>query len=133
MNKWKATIGVVLLFTVGALFGSIGTGMYIKNRHVQLREKPTAKAAFIVDRLTRKLRLTSDQQAQVERIVQKHQIQIATLRLTHRAQVRHILDQIMTEIQTILTPDQQRKMEPILNKLEKKRRQHLKRFGNYRH
>ena len=63
--------------------------------------------------------LTPEQRAKLERIRterrSKQQIQIATLRLRHRAQVRNILDQTMTKIQSILTSDQQRKMEPILN------------------
>jgi DNA-binding MarR family transcriptional regulator len=83
---------------------------------------PVMEDLFVLKQRTRSqinLVLTPEQRTKLEKIRterrSKQQIQIATLRLRHRAQVRNILDQTMTKIQSILTSDQQRKMEPILN------------------
>ena len=82
MNKIKLASGVILVFIVGVLAGSLGTGIYFKHRIGQFTAGgPTlpARAQILLDRFSNKLDLTDSQRADIEKIIKESQEKILAL------------------------------------------------------
>ena len=61
MTRWKLITGIALVFILGALAGSIGTGFYFKHRYPPRITDPEARKAFILEKFSKELNLTRDQ------------------------------------------------------------------------
>ena len=71
MKKWRLIAGVILVFILGLLAGSVGTQLYQRSWSERFRKTPEARRALVLKRLTEDLRLTEDQQRRVEVIVKE--------------------------------------------------------------
>jgi hypothetical protein len=124
MNHFKLWIGISLVFILGGVIGSLGTGYVLKEREHRFLRSPAGRTGFIVDRLTRKLELNDTQKSRVATIVQKIQEKSHSRFMTHREEMKSILNEGIAEIRKELTPQQQEKMDQLHRKFEKKRMAH---------
>jgi hypothetical protein len=69
--RWKLISGLLLVFVLGILAGSVGTGFYLKHRLAPLIKEPRARKTFIMKRLSKELNLTSDQKTKIDPIVEQ--------------------------------------------------------------
>lgn len=122
MNHLKLWIGVSLVFILGGLVGSLGTGYVLKEREHRFFRSPAGRTGFIVERLTRKLDLSDAQKADIATIVQKVQEKSHARFMSHREEMRSILNEGIAEIRKGLTPQQQEKMDQLHQEFQKKRR-----------
>jgi len=120
MNKLKLAVGVILVFLVGALAGSLGTGVYLRHR----MEKFTAdgpgrpsRTAFLMERLSNELDLSDAQRAEVEKIVEEYQEKIFAVRRKFLPEIKKITDQSLALIRDKLNNEQQQKMDKLHEKL----------------
>ena len=68
MNKLKLIAGVILIFLVGALAGSLGTGLYLSHGIKGFGKEvsgPHRKEALVMERLSSKLDLSKSQRAEI--------------------------------------------------------------------
>ena len=96
MNKLKLAVGVTLVFLVGALAGSLGTGVYLKHRMEKFtvgRPGRPPRTAFLMRRLSRELDLTDAQRAEVKEIVEEYQEKIFAVRRKFLPKIKEITDQ----------------------------------------
>jgi hypothetical protein len=121
MKRWKLWIGLSLVFILGGVIGSLGTGYVLKEREHRFFRNPAGRTGFIVERLTRKLDLTETQKAEIEKIVQKMQEKSRPRFMSHHEEMRSILNEGLAEIRKRLTPRQQEKMDQLHQEFERKR------------
>ncbi|MFH0726336.1 MAG: hypothetical protein V2B19_08320 [Pseudomonadota bacterium] len=121
MNHFKLWVGISLVFILGGVIGSLGTGYVLKEREHRFFHSPAGRTGFIVERLTRKLELSDAQKADIATIVQKIQEKSHTRFMSHREEMRSILEEGIAEIRKKLTPPQQEKMDRLHREFEKKR------------
>jgi Spy/CpxP family protein refolding chaperone len=121
MKHWKLWIGILLVFILGAVAGSLVTGYVLKEHEHGFSHNPAKRAAFIVDRLTRKLDLSDTQKAEVEKIIQKTEEKSHARFMSHREEMRAIRNEGIAEIRKGLTPEQQEKMDQLRQEFERKR------------
>ena len=69
--------------------------------------------AFALERLTKSLNLTPDQQTKVQPLIDQARPQIIAIHKDAMEKTHAIMDKTMTQIRPILTPDQQKKFDAL--------------------
>jgi len=118
MKKWKLITGVVLVFVLGALAGSLGTHLYQRQWSERFWKDPAARRAVFLQRLMRKLQLTEVQQKEFKAIVEEVDRKLLALRKESRAEIKGIIDESFTRMKEKLDPDQQKTLEEFKAKHE---------------
>jgi hypothetical protein len=113
--------GLVVLFFAGALTGIAGATLYHQyEQEHQWERGPTAKHERIMKRLTHELALTPAQQADIEPIISRTHVEILQLRFSHQPEVEQALTQGMAEIKTKLSAEQQKELDALYAKLQRR-------------
>ena len=123
MKNYKAVIGILLVFMLGAASGAIVTHMVDRDRHEAfLHGDPAAREEAIIRRLARKLALDQQQQEQVRRIVHENHLAMQEIRKRSRPQIETILEQGQKEISALLRADQLAVFQKIIAERKELRR-----------
>jgi ATP-dependent Lon protease len=122
--RWKLISGLLLVFVLGILVGSLTTGFYVKHRLAPFVKDPKARKAFIMRKLTKELQLTSTQKSQIEPIVEQMIEKRREYYLKNRPQIKEIMDQGFDKIEAQLTDDQKEKLEKL--------REHFKKYKRHK-
>ena len=128
--RWKLISGLLLVFVLGILAGSLGTEFYLKHRLAPLMKDPRAKKAFIMNKLSKELNLSSDQKSKIEPIVEQMLEKRREYYLKNRPQVKTIFDQGFAQISEELNEDQKKRLDGLREKFRRRRGERdPKRFG----
>lgn len=110
----KAIVGILLVFILGAVSGSVVTYVVLQNRVEAFRHGgPEAREEQIVKRLSRELGLDSGQQEQVRGIIHETHTAIREMRGQMRPRIEAVLEQGQTRISAVLKPEQREKFAKI--------------------
>jgi hypothetical protein len=108
MKKWKVFLGIALIFAAGFLSGITITRWVVRRRVEQLTTwNPDATRRVILARLTRELKLTPRQQAELDPILADMQADLLRLRSRFQPETHQIVVKRAREMAPFLTPDQQ--------------------------
>jgi flagellar basal body-associated protein FliL len=134
-SRSVAILLVLAVFILGVALGSIGT--YLEGYRVfgaPRRPVPDRSPAGMqrgrqaqVERMTRDLTLTADQQKQLDSILSQAQAQYGSIHEKWSVQMDQERKQMRDQIRAILSPEQTAKFEEILHKMDEERK---KRMGN---
>jgi hypothetical protein len=130
MKTWRLVIGVVVVFILGVLVGSLGTQLYQRQWSERFWKDPAERRALFLRKLTRELRLTEEQQKEFKVIIAEADKNLEALHRERRTEVKKILDESFSRMKEKLNPDQQQKLEELRAKHEArskdtKRRRHF--------
>jgi Spy/CpxP family protein refolding chaperone len=109
MKNWKAIVGVIAVFVLGALAGSFMTVGIIRHRFHR-GQAGQAMADHIVRKLSWDLRLDATQREQLRAIVNDGRKEMHAL----RPQIEAILTRSEAKVRAILRPDQQEKFDKLV-------------------
>jgi hypothetical protein len=128
--RWKLISGLLLVFVLGILAGSLGTEFYLKHRLAPLIKEPRARTAFIMKKLSRELNLTSDQKSKIQVIVEQMFEKRREYYVKHRTEIKQIMDQGFSQIREELNQAQKEKLDALREKFQNRRGERdAKRFG----
>lgn len=116
----KAAALVVLIFLLGIAIGALGTHFWGERVWSARAERPGRTK--IVENLTREVGLTSDQQKQVEAIVDDTGAKFDAIHEQERPQYEQARQEGRNRIRAILTPEQLPKFEDFLRRLDDERK-----------
>ena len=68
---------------------------------------------FMLERITKDLNLTSEQQTKVQPIIDQAKPQLAAIHQEAMQKMKAVMDSTMSQIRPLLTPDQQKKLDDI--------------------
>ena len=119
--RWKLISGLLLVFVLGILVGSLGTGFYLKHRLAPFIKEPRARKTFIMKRLSKELNLTSDQKAKIDPIVEQMIEKRREYYLKNRPEIKTIMDQGFAQIREELNEDQKKKLDGLREKFHRRR------------
>lgn len=119
--RWKLISGLLLVFVLGILAGSLGTGFYLKHRLAPLIKEPRARKTFIMKRLSKELNLTSDQKKKIDPIVVQMIEKRREYYLKNRPEIKTIMDQGFAQIREELNEDQKKKLDVLREKFHRRR------------
>ncbi len=119
MKKLKLWAGLTALFVSGVLLGALGTWHLVEYKAIELmtRERPRAPK-LIMRKLKRELGLNEDQKARIEAIVCQTFEELSTIRDRERPERERVLQQSIDAMKQELSPEQQRKLDGLYEKLK---------------
>jgi Spy/CpxP family protein refolding chaperone len=118
--KIKVIIGILVVFLFGAVIGALGTGIFIGHKIRQFGTDEHALSKFFMHRLTRELKLTDAQQPAVAKIVDQTDKEIHNLVQKSLVDFAAIMQRRNTELKTVLTPEQQQKLDALTQQMHKR-------------
>lgn len=122
MKKWKMVSGVLLVFILGILVGSLGSGFYHQYLSTRFQKDPAERKAFILKKFAERLHLSEGQQAAFRDIIdqmdQKRKVQVQE----SRAGFRSIREESYTQMKQILDADQQIAFDEMIQEIRERRR-----------
>jgi len=131
-SKLKVIAGIVLVFCLGLLVGSLGTGIYIKHRVESFAVGgPMKHRIMAVRRLSDRLDLTKEQQTEIEKIVDRTLMELHELRKKHHPVIEEIRERSFMSIKEKLRDDQKEKMDKLYEELKKRWRKRRMRNGRH--
>lgn len=126
MKRWKAILGIALIFLAGVLVGSLGAMQFFKFRPPFHRFTTEERTQSIMKRLDRKLDLTEKQWDQMIPIVRRTQEEVGQVFKDNGKLLHGWMERDMQEFKKVLNTDQQKKLEELRQEFEKKRLEHEK-------
>jgi hypothetical protein len=118
--RWKLISGLLLVFILGILAGSLTTGFYLKHRIAPFVKD---RKAFIMKKLAKELQLTSTQKSKIEPIIEQMIEKRREYYLKNRPQIKKIMDQGFDQIEEQLTDNQKERLEKLREHFKKYKRQ----------
>ncbi len=125
MKRWKAVLGIIFIFILGAIAGGIISTAVM--RQCRPWGRPPSREE-VVRKLSRKLDLDAGQRAQVEVIVNDAHNQMRAMRLEDQPKIESILTDAQAKIRSVLRPEQRQSFDKLVVKW-KERREKMKK-GN---
>ena len=122
MKKWKLVIGLALVFAFGLLVGSFGTGLYFKHHFIHPKRDPSAMRAFLLKKFSQKLDLTEVQKNEFKRLIDQVGDKLEDHFRKSHSEIGKIIDQGSSQMRKVLSPDQQKKFDELIEKFEKHRK-----------
>ncbi|MDM8526240.1 hypothetical protein QUF80_22920 [Desulfococcaceae bacterium HSG8] len=120
-NRIKIIGGLLLVFLLGIVVGSLGTGIYIKHRVEKfVGGSPLRKGALVMKKLTSELDLTAPQETEIKKIVDNTLIQLYEFKQKHRPELEKIFDSSVVLIKEKLNDEQKEKMDRLHEKFKKR-------------
>ena len=122
MNKLKVWAGIGLLLLLGALAGSLATGMYFKHKIERFSkgERPPIKVV-LMKKLSDELDLTERQRVEIEEILDQLQAKLLDLRRKHRPELGKLFDHSFGSIREKLNSEQKKEFDEIREELRRRR------------
>lgn len=125
--KAKTVIGILLVFILGVLVGSLGGGYFYKDRFERVRDlppRPEARKEMLMNRLNRELDLSAEQQEEIGVVLEQVHQKVRALREKHRPEMEELRNQKRALIREQLNPEQQERLDRMLERLEKRGGRH---------
>lgn len=117
MKRWKLIAGIILVFVLGVLSGTLGTGFYVKQKMKPIRHDSKARRTVIIEKLTRGLDLKESQIPKIEKILDE----IDQKRREYRQEIRKMRTESISQMKKELTPEQQIKLDELHRQWELRR------------
>jgi hypothetical protein len=113
MKKLKLGLLIAFIFIAGFVSGIVVTRVVVRHFVQRALAHPEMIRAMIERRLTRNLRLDADQQVKVHNILLNTHEQMDALRQQFRPGFTNIIQNTVSQISAILTPEQQEKFDRL--------------------
>lgn len=122
--KQRAAVWVGVVFLLGALLGSVSGYIFASHSHAD--NKPVLsddeRRAQKVSLLSRDLKLTSDQQTQLDAAIREAQAKIKAIRSASQPQIDAARSEARAKVRSFLKPDQLPGYEAYLQKIDAERK-----------
>ncbi len=118
-NKIKIAAGVMLVFFLGVVTGSLLTGIYLKHKIKDFIKGGPFMKDLSMRRLSSKLDLSPPQEIEIGKIVDDTFRHLHQFRERHRPEIEEIIDRAVDLIKEKLNEEQKQKMDKIHKKLKK--------------
>ena len=125
MQRWKIALRYGLIFVLGLVLGMAGSRLVHKHRFARaMQDQPAAQRQMMMRHLTRQLELTKPQQVEIERIVDIQFKALSEVRQRHQPEIQAIFKQAEDEMKAQLQPEQQQKLDQIIQRMRKHGHRH---------
>lgn len=130
MNRLKLYAGIILVFILGALTGSLGTGIYFKHRIEKFGPPgPSARKAFLMKKFSGELNLTEAQQVEIKKILDQLDTKIYDIMRKNRPEIEKIMDDSIVLMKDKLNNEQKQKLDELHKKMKEYWRRKDRWFG----
>jgi len=119
MKRLKVCIGILLIFILGMLSGTLGTGFFIKHRIGSfVRGEGPPPPIRVLERLSAKLDLSKPQQMEIEKILKQAHDQLIEFRQVYSPEFEKIFNDTIEQIKQKLDSRQKQKLDKLTERLK---------------
>lgn len=119
-TKVKAIAGILVVFLLGTIIGTLGTTAFIfRTMRRFTTEGINTQRTWFMRRLDRQVRLTDEQKPQAKAILEQTEEDVHQLLQRSMAEFADILQHRDEELKTILTPEQQQKLDEMTGRMQR--------------
>lgn len=122
-RRLKVIGGILLIFVMGALAGSLATGSYMKHRFARFAKGAEPLPIRVLKRISHRLDLSGDQQVEIDEIITDAREKWVAFRTRVFPEARKSFEADLVKIRKVLTPEQNEKLDRIYERI--KRRAHF--------
>jgi cell division protein FtsX len=119
-RRWLTILLAFVIFVAGVASGAALTVHYAVSRLQFAIHHPEVAPARIAATLQRRLNLDDQQKAQVEKIVARRQVEIASIRRKFQPEIVHQLDSVRDEIAAVLNESQREKWTQLFDQFQQR-------------
>jgi len=120
-TKIKLATGIVALFIIGGVIGLLGDRLYMEHKLRRLTEfTPEQRKAYILQKYTEELHLTEAQQAEIRKIIDEKNDEIAQNTQRYKEDIDKIRQSYDERIKTLLTPEQRQLYDEMKQRIKKR-------------
>lgn len=123
MRKTKLTLLLLAALLVGVCLGFFGNSAIIKARIQKYSQIPENMPEHITSKLTERLDLNPEQQAQVLAVFKSYEGRMEETRQQRRALIEALMEEVRLEVDKHLTPAQQEEHKKMLAEMDQRRRE----------
>jgi len=124
-DRWKIVLTLIAIFVAGAVTGGFLTIRAMKYEMPRRIEVPPG-TLFSLDRSIAHLHLTPDHDQKLRPIIEQADNELRNLRALDLREIEGILDRVQDRMNAVLTPDQQERLQQMLEE----RKQRLEQWFN---
>lgn len=125
MTRLKVCVGILLIFILGMLAGTLGTGFFIKHRVGKfIRGDGLPPPIRVLERLSAKLDLSKPQQIEIEKILKQTHDQWGKFRREYRSEFEQIFNDTIEQMKEKLDSRQKQKLEKLNERFMRRFRNH---------
>jgi hypothetical protein len=124
MKHWKLWMGIVLVFILGLVMGSMGSNILYGHGFRYFGHKDTAtRNAEILERFRKDLSLTDQQATRVKAIIEQMETRRTEYFRKSRTELKEMMESGFALIRQELTPEQQKQFDAYQERMEKERKE----------
>ncbi len=121
MKKLKIFTGLILIFILGALAGSLGTELFVRQKIENFgKHGPPPVTPILLRRLSHELDLTEIQKTDIQKIMEKMQTELHTLRQEYHPKIQEIFEKYFDTIEEELNAEQLVSLDKLKNDMEQR-------------
>jgi len=121
-NKYKlwVTVSLIVVFALGVAVGIFGGRMFLEKKKPgpPQRQEPFPTMEVI----SKELQLTPQQEGQIREIFKRSEERFESFRKEVHGRLAELRQQLKTEMDNVLTPEQQKKMQELMERYMRQRR-----------
>lgn len=113
--------GILLIFLLGGMLGSLGTYIFMKERFLKMIQGPPGMLIpRFIGKLERKLDLSPEQKIAVNKNAEALREELNTFMEKNRPDAEEIVNRHILSIKSVLNPAQQKEMDRIQERMQKR-------------
>ena len=119
--RYKLWAGLIIVFVLGVLSGSLGMGMYFKKRVEKFDKRdPSYKANLFTRRLSAELNLTEKQRAEIEGILEGFHMKLSDVKRNVRHEIEKLRERTSEAIRETLNDEQKNAFDELSKRLKRR-------------
>jgi Spy/CpxP family protein refolding chaperone len=120
-TKIKLVAGIVVLFIIGGVIGLLGDRLYMEHKLRRLTEfNSEQRKAYILQKYTKELHLTEDQQVEIRRILDEKSDEIAQNTQRYKEDIDKIRQRYDERIKALLNPEQRELYDEMKQRIKER-------------
>jgi Spy/CpxP family protein refolding chaperone len=120
-TKIKLVAGIVALFIIGGVIGLLGDRLYMEHKLRRLTEfNSEQRKAYILQKYTKELHLTEDQQVEIRRILDEKSDEIAQNTQRYKEDIDKIRQRYDERIKALLNPEQRELYDEMKQRIKER-------------
>ena len=121
-DKYKlwVALSMVVVFCLGVVVGVVGDRAYLKKNRPKPGQRPEPFPT--VEVMARELQLTPEQKERMKEVFRQSEARFEAFGKEIHSRLWELRNQLKTDIDSVLTPEQQKKMQEMMDRYMEKRK-----------